>query len=476
MFERLQVLTREEKNYLHGAAMSILQRTGVVFHSEAALAVFREHGVRVEGRRVHPTERQIMDAAGAAPRCFTIEARDPAKNITVGQGDPPLVPGYGAPFVTGPDGIRRPALMEDYQAFCKLNHTSKVVSVNNFMVVEPSDLPPMTAYLDMLLTTMLMSDKPFMSCPLSRQALQDNIEMANILFGGSRAIMDRPVMFPTINPLSPLQFADEMAEAIIGHARWGQPVTISNIVQGGASGPVRLAGLSAVQIAEITTGLLLAQLVKPGTPFIYGNSSCPMDMRTGGMGLGSPETAKLFSIGAQMAEFYGLPNRVGGSLTDSHLPDIRAGIESALLQFVALAVGADLVVHSCGILSSYLSMSREKYLIDEEMCAMILALLRPVEIGDRTVDLEAIHEVGPGGQHLTRRETFQLCRSEYYSSQFMHRQAYGDWRNQGLPRADQTASLQAEKRLAEYAKPDLDPAIEKDLRSFVEDCKRRGQG
>ncbi len=468
MHERLQVLTVEEKDRLHNAAMSVLGRTGVVFHNREALEIFKQHGVKVDGKKVHPTERQILDAARKAPRTFTIEARNPARNVTIGRGEPPLVAGYGAPFVSEPDGGHRRAVMEDYVNFCKLNHTSKVVGVNNFMVVEPSGLPPETGHLDMLLTTMLMSDKPLMSCPISKKALEDNIEMANILFGGPEAIRGRPVMFPTINPLSPLQFAEEMADAIIGHARWGQVVTVSNIVQGGGSGPVRLAGVMAVQIAEILAGLLLSQLVGPGTPFIYGNSSCPMDMRTGGMGLGSPETAQLFSIGAQMARYYGLPNRVGASLTDSHFPDIRAGMESMLLQFMGLAAGTDMVVHSCGILSSYLAMSYEKYLADEEMCAMIGAALRPVEITDEAIDLEAIHEAGPGGQHLTRPETFRLCRTEYYMPGLFHRQSYGDWHDRGALRADQVASAQLEKRLAEYQRPDIDPAIEADLKKFVD--------
>lgn len=471
MLDRLQILTPQDKDRLHGAAMSVLGRTGIVFHNQRALEIFKQHGIRVEGGRVHPTEDQVMKAAASAPPWFTIEARNPERNISVGRGDSPIGSGYGAPFVAGPDGTQRPATLDDYISFSKLAHSSRQVDFSNFMVVEPGDLPPETAHLDMLLNTMLLTDKPFMSCPLSRQSFADNVAMANILFGGEGAIRNRPVMFPTINALSPLQVAEEMADAIIDHAAWGQPVTMSNIVQGGATGPVRLAGLLAVQIAEILSGLVLTQLVNPGNPFVCGTGSCPTDMRTGGMAVGSPEAVQIRAITAQMSAYYDIPVRVGGSVTNSHFPDIRAGIESSLLLYTALASGSYLVVHSCGVLSCYLSMSYEKYLIDEELCGMIRKILRPVDFSPGAFDLESIHQVGPGGQHFTRPETFRHCRTEYHIPEFLHRQSYGDWRSGGGLRADEIAGREVRRRLEEYVRPDVDPGVERDLKRFVSQRK-----
>jgi trimethylamine---corrinoid protein Co-methyltransferase len=182
MSKRLQRLSETELDLLHSSAMSILSRTGVVFHHDKALRIFSNHGVRTEGSKVFPTETEILSALNQVPRSFTIEARDPAKSIVVGgHGQAPLAPGYGAPFVADLDGAQRPATHQDYENFCKLSHTSKVIDLNGFMAVEPQDLPAPTAYLDMILATMLLSDKPFLSCPLSAQALDDNIQMANIL-------------------------------------------------------------------------------------------------------------------------------------------------------------------------------------------------------------------------------------------------------------------------------------------------------
>ena len=42
---------------------------------------------------------------------------------------------------------------------------------------------------------------------------------------------------------------------------------------GGTTAPLTLAGLLAVQHAELLAGLVLTQLARPGCPFLYGGTS-----------------------------------------------------------------------------------------------------------------------------------------------------------------------------------------------------------
>lgn len=85
----------------------------------------------------------------------------------------------------------------------------------------------------------------------------------------------------------------------------------------GASGPVTLAGVLALQNAEILTGIALSQLVREGAPVVYGSTSSAMDMKTGALSIGAPELSKNVNYTAQMARFYKLPSRSGGGLTDA---------------------------------------------------------------------------------------------------------------------------------------------------------------
>ncbi len=472
MFDRMQTFTKEEMTRIHDAAMEILRDVGVAFHETEALEIFKKHGARVEGKVVHLEEKMVRGAIEKAPSRFHLTARNPERSFWIGEKDFALVPGYGAPFIITPDGEQRLGTLDDYNNFCKLVETSKYLDMNGFLMVEPSDVPKESAYLDMMFSSITLCDRPFMGSPVSRQAAVDAVEMAAIVFGGKEKIAEDPVMLPIISVISPLHYSEEMAGSLIEFARAGQPILDASLVMGGSSGPVSLAGIMALQNAEVLAGLTLAQLVRPGVPFIYGATSCPTDMKTGSLAIGAVENAMLVSATAQMARFYGLPSRSGGALSDAHIPDMQAGIESTLSLLTAIRSGINFVLHACGILGSFVEMSFEKFLADEELCGMIKKMHRPIDMGDEAIDLEVIKEVGIGGQFLTQPRTLELCRTEYFLPDVIKRQSYGTWNEAGRKRLDQEATEVLVRRLDGYEKPDMDPAIERDLAKFVAERKK----
>jgi len=334
-------------------------------------------------------------------------------------------------------------------------------------MVEPSDMSPATVHMDMTLSNILLSDKPFMGSPVSRQGALDGIEMAAILWGGKGQILDRPVTVSLINSLSPLQFSEEMTGSLIELARHGQATVVASLIMAGASGPVTLDGVLTLQNAEILAGITLAQMVKEGVPVIYGSTSSAMDMKTGGLSIGAPELSKNIVYTAQMARFYDLPSRSGGGLTDSMSVDAQAGVESALGLYTAARNGINFILHSCGILGSYIAMSYEKFIVDEELCGMVQQILKPLPITDESIGLEMIKDVGIGGEYLTHPKTLQLCRTEFFLPNLMSRSDYDTWAMDGKKKTGELADEKVSHRLAAYEKPDIDPDIEKELTQFV---------
>ena len=472
MYDRMQELTTQNMEKIHDAAMDLLKNTGVSFNEEEALDIFKTNGHRVEGTTVFFEASDIQKALETAPKRFTVHARNPEKNVEIGEDDFVFLPGYGAPFVMDAQGNERQATMEDYDNFCKLIQTSPFIDMNGWMMVEPYDMPHDTVHLDLNLSNMLLCDKPFMGSPVSRQGAVDGIEMAGILWGGKENIMDKTVSVSLINSLSPLQFSDEMAGALIELARHNQACVVASLIMAGGSGPVTLDGVLALQNAEILAGITLAQLVRPGAPVIYGSTSSAMDMKTGALSIGAPELSKNIQMVAQMARFYNLPARSGGGLTDALCADAQAGAESALALSTAARSGINFILHSCGILGSYIAMSFEKFLIDEEICGMVRNMIKPLALTDESIDLDVIKEVGIGGQYLTHPKTFQLCRTEFYMPMLMSRKNPDAWAKAGKKRIDQVAEDKVAQRLASYEKPDIDPDVEKKLTEYVEKRKQ----
>ena len=471
MYDRMQELDKQNMEKIHDAAMDLLKTTGVAFNEKEALEIFKANGFKVEGTTVFFEESDIEKALETAPKKFIVHARNPEKSIAIGEDDFALLPGYGAPFVMEADGNQRHATMEDYDNFCKLIQTSPYINMNGWMMVEPSDMPSNTVHLDMNLSNMLLCDKPFMGSPASRQGAIDGIEMAGILWGGKENIMDKTVSVSLINSLSPLQFSEEMAGSLIELARCNQACVIASLIMAGGSGPVTLDGVLALQNAEILAGITLAQLVRPGVPVVYGSTSSAMDMKTGALSIGAPELSKNIHLVAQMARFYNLPSRAGGALTDSMCADAQAGIESALALSTAVRSGINFILHAGGILGSYIAMSFEKFLLDEETCGMVRSMIHPLSLTDESIDIDIIKEVGIGGQYLTHPKTFKLCRTEFYMPSLMSRKNPDAWAKAGRKSIDMIAEDMVAKRLASYEKPGIDPEIEKKLTQYVENRK-----
>jgi trimethylamine--corrinoid protein Co-methyltransferase len=235
----------------------------------------------------------------------------------------------------------------------------------------------------------------------------------------------------------------------------------------GTTGPITLSGTLALHNAQILAGIVLTQLVNPGTPIAYGGISGPADLRTGNILYGAPELSKATAAIAQLADYYNLPSRSGGSLTDAHLPDIQAGVESTLALLTAAQSGIHLISYTCGMMGSFLSLNFEKFLIDEELCGKVKNLMAPITITSEEIDLKNIEEVGIGGNYLTTKQTFERCRTEFFSPNLMVSQSYDAWKEGGMKRLEDKASGLIEKRLQSYEKPIIDKEVEQSLQKYV---------
>jgi len=472
MYDRMQGLSKEDMAMIHASSMKVLEQTGVVFNDNGALQLFKNKGFKIDGEKVYFHEKDVLTALDSAPSSFELHARNPEKSLFIGNDSWACVPTYGAPFMMSREGKQRRGIMQDYNNICKLVQTSEHINMNGYKLVEPSDVAPETAYLDMLLSNIILCDKPFMGSTDTAEAADDSMEMAGIVFGGRERLKEKPVIAGLINSLSPLQFAQEMAGSILVYARYHQPLIIANMIMAGASGPLGLPGLLTLMNAEILAGLILAQLAGPGTPVIYGSTSCPMNMKTGAATIGSPETYIINSATAQLAKFYNLPCRTGGSLTDSLIPDAQALAEGALCLSTSIRAGADIVLHACGMVGTYIGINLEKWIIDEELCGMVRSMMTPLEINEKSIDLGAITSIGAGGNYLTHPATLANCRTAFYENSLYNKSDHSKWTANGSKRVDEVAAATLLKRLSEYEKPPIDAGVESALSDFIIKAKK----
>ncbi|MCG8686876.1 MAG: trimethylamine methyltransferase family protein [Desulfobacterales bacterium] len=459
--------TVQDLDRIHDASMEILAKQGVIMDSEPVLDLFKNNGFKTDGSKVFFTEKQVLSAVESAPESFEIRARNPKKNLDLGKGIPVFCGTGGEIYIAEKDMTQRQGTMADYEKIAKLVQTSSINQMTAHESVHPHELKAATSHLDMMLKDLTLCDVAATSSTQDAHCLQDCLDMLAIVFGGIDELAKTPATLGIISPLSPLQYAPDQADALVVLAQNRQPAAITNMLLLGSSAPVSIPGALALGNAELLAGIVLSQIVRQGTPVIYGSTSCPLYMKNGASCLGSPETLIMSRGIAQLAAYYTLPCRTGGGLSDAHVLDGQAMAESALNLNNAINSGADYILHSFGMLSSYLATSLEKWVMDEEICRYILASRQKIEVTPETLDLETILSMGAQGNYLTHPSTFQNFRS-LFQHELGNRDSHMVWSKNGSKDIVEQASALLEKRIEAYEQPQMDEGMAQELTAWVE--------
>ena len=459
-----EVLTEDDLGNIHRTSMRVLETVGVEIPVEGAQQVFRDHGFRVDNGRVYPTEPQVMAALAGAPKSFVLHARNPERSVEIGGGSAVTAPGYGPPFLVDRELGKRSPTVEDYSNLAKIAHMLPNQDVSGHLIVEPEGVPE--AHLHMLHAHLVHSDKPFMGSTAGAEGATQTLEMARIAFGED--LGDRAVTISLVNSLSPLGYANDMLDVLMVYAKARQPVIVAALAMGGTTAPVSLAGMLAMQTAELLAGIVLTQLISPGTPVVFGSTSSNVDMRLGSLSIGSPETSMVIAAHAQLARFYGIPSRAGGALTDANFPDAQAGFESMLGLKTTVESGVDFILHSAGILSSYLAFSYEKFVLDDEMCGMTRRFRAGFPVDDAALGYEVIAAVGPGGNYLSQPHTIKRCRTEFWKPALCDRRGLAAWVADGGRDAVDRATARWQQLVEEHEDPPMDADARAQLDAYLE--------
>jgi trimethylamine--corrinoid protein Co-methyltransferase len=413
----------------------------------------------------------VREKLSLAPATFELRARNPARDLKVG-GNNILFASVGGPaFCSDLDNGRRPGTYAEMCDYFRVVQSLNIIHQEGGGAFEAMDLPAETRHLDLYLAQIRLLDKNCQSYALGRERTVDSIEMACIALGVDRAeLADRPAILAIINTNSPMQLDIPMTEAVIELAGANQVCCITPFTLAGSMSPATLAGTLMQQTAEVLAVATFAQVVNPGAPIIYGSFASNVDMRSGAPALGTPEYTKAAQASGQIARRLGLPFR-SSNTTVSNCIDGQAVFESQMSLWGSVMGHANLVNHAAGWLEGGLTASFEKLIIDAEMLQMMAEYLRPIEVNDDELAVEAIAEVGPGGHHFGTSHTLERYESAFYMPMLSNRQNFEAWQESGSPDSSTRANAIWKQLLAEYEQPQLDPAIDDELVEYVEKRK-----
>jgi trimethylamine---corrinoid protein Co-methyltransferase len=241
----------------------------------------------------------------------------------------------------------------------------------------------------------------------------------------------------------------------------------------GAMSPVTIPAALVQQIVEALSGIALSQLIRPGTPVIFGSFLSNIDMQSGSPTFGTPESGIGLLCTGQIARHFGLPFRTGGGLTSSQTPDAQAGYEALMTMLPTFLAGANWVMHSAGWLEGGLVAGYEKFVVDVEILQMLQVEFTPLEIDEESMAFGAHEEVGHGGHFLGAMHTMERFRTCFYRPLLSSSENFERWsRNGGRDAAERAGQIYRE-RLQEFTPPPLDDAVRQELEEYV--VRRRAE-
>jgi trimethylamine--corrinoid protein Co-methyltransferase len=465
------VLGEEGLQIIENNAETILEEIGVEFRGDPeALDLWKQAGADIDGERVRMPRGLARALVKTAPREFVQHARNPERNVIIGGNHLVLAPGYGSPFVTDIDRGRRYATIEDFRNLVKLTAMTPYLHHSGGTVCEPMDIPEDRRHLDMVYSHIRYSDKAFMGSVTSAARAEDSVHMAKLVFG-DEFVERNVVLLNLINSNSPLVFDETMLGALKVYARHNQANLITPSIMQGAMSPVSDAGTLAQVLAEALAGIAFTQLVRPGSPVVFGSDVGPISMQTGApMGNSAQGHRVLFAAG-QLVRRLGLPFRGAGSNSASLIADAQVGYEGFGGLMSGTLAGVNFLLHAAGMLESGLTMSYEKFIMDIDQCALVHGLAQTIDLSENGQAMDAIREVGPGGHYLACGHTLLNVETVFHHSPIATTDSFEQWQAEGSLDTAQRANRIWKNMLKSYEPPPIDPAIDEALGAFMTERK-----
>lgn len=465
----IAMLSADELESIHVASLRLLSDIGMEVMHDESRGLLKAAGADVDetNQRVRFDPAMIEEKIRTVPSSFTLQARNPAKNLSVGDGSLIFAATGGPAFAHDIERGRRPGNYQDMCDYIKVVQSLNVIHQEGGCPCEPTDLPADSRHLDFYLAAIRYTDKNWQCWALGGYRVEDAIEMLSIALGQTREqLRANPATLTIVNSNSPLRLDIPMGEGLCAMARAGQPVAMTPFTLSGAMSPVTIAGALTQQNAEALALIALSQIVAPGAPVLYGGFTSNVDMRTGAPAFGTPEYAKAQLASGQLARRYNIPFR-SSNVTASNAVDVQAAYEGGMSLWSTIMGGVHLIEHAAGWLEGGLTASFEKLILDAEMLQLMRSFLDPLQIDESTLAFDAMQEVGPGGHFFGAAHTLARFDRAFYEPMLSDWRNFENWTDAGAKTGTERANGIWKELLRTYEQPPLDKAIDEELEAYV---------
>ena len=460
----LHSLSDDQIRQLHEASLEILERTGARFHATEAIELFRKAGAALDGDNLVRIPPHLVERAlRSVPKSVTIFDRLGRRAMSLGGYRSYYGPGSDAMHVYDlATGQRRRAALADVVAGARLVDTLPNLSFQMSQYL-PADVPDERYERAQMATMLQESSKPILFVGLEEASTIYAVEMASEVAGGLDRLVRYPFVINYVNFTSPLNHNGESVRRLLYAAERNLPSVYTPGRARGSEVPMTEAGGMAMVNAGQLAGLVLSQLKREGSPFIWSSpNGGTVDMNSMISLYAAPDGGP---SAWDLAHFYEIPIFGFAGCSDAKLFDAQAAAEVTLTLFVNAINGANLI-HDIGLLDSAMTGSLELVAFCDEIIGWLRQYLRRLEVSEETLALDLIHETGAGGQFLATEHTLRHVHETWRPALF-DRRSYDRWSAQGGLTALERANRKVKEIVGNHRAEPLSAEVKESLAAIV---------
>ena len=482
----IELLSQEEMQRIHDAAVRILEHTGMWVDHDEALTLLQEFGCKVDraGRRVWFPAEVTNRCVAAMRAAYSDPDRIPARmsvrysHIRFRTEPHRIYPDFTVStggfciYIYDLEGRRRSAGLQDVRASLKLAHLLPNIDFTG-LPVSAQEIPPRLRPIRMAAELVKHTNKLGGVECFDAFDVEYISRIAEVVAGGPEELRRSPVLVGYSEARSPLCIDHKMADIMIAYIRRGLPQTLDTMPNGGATAPATLAGTLAVGCAETLGGLILGHAVDPGA--VVGVDIIPshMNMRSGIFQYsGFSRMPYLIGRVQMITQFYGCPSGVHGGKTDACVPGFQVGSDKAMSVILPVLAGAP-GIGTVGHLENALTFSPMQLVIDDAVCGGMRHMLREFVVDEETLGLDVIQEAAEGRAILDHDHTFRHWRDEMWFHKLFDCQPWEAAWGQDLKTAEDRAAAEARRLLAREVEPVLTSEQEAAIDAIVAEAEAR---
>ncbi len=470
----LKFLNDELIERIIAEARDVLCRLGVEIYNKEILSMLSDHGAKAEPKKNHVffNDNIIDRALKTAPRSFKLY--DVLGNETHDFS------GYSVYFTPGSaalhildamtNTIRKPNT-GDY-----INYTKVVSQLGNIASQStafiPADVHEKISDSYRLYLSLLYCEKPVITGAFTIESVMLMKDLQIAVRGSREELAQKPLTVFSCCPTSPLKWSDVTSQNVVDCARYSIPVEFVSMPLSGFMAPVTLVGTLVQHTAETMSGIVINQLTNPGTPVLYGGSPAIFDVRYETTPMGAVATQMIDCAFNEIGKYLGMPTQAYISLSDAKQLDAQAGLESSMGATLAALSGINNIAGP-GMLDFESCQSLEKLVLDNEICGMVLRLIKGIEPKEDFPAVARIEELLREKHLLISEHTRRYFKEEFYlPGSIIDRMQRTRWREEGGLTLLQRAQKEVERLINEYVPSRLSDSTKRELMKLTKDEAR----